>query len=347
MQKIKTALLSFGMSGRVFHAPFITVTEGLELCGSWERSKKAIQEKYPSAHSYTSLEEILNDQSISLVIVNTPTNSHFEYASQALQAGKHVVVEKAFTTTVEEAETLKKIAGQQGLKIAVYQNRRWDSDFRTVKKVIESQILGTINEMEIHFDRYKIELSPKLHKESPNEGSGLLKDLGPHIIDQALFLFGMPQQLFADIRITRPGSLVDDYFDILLYYPQHRVRLKAGYIIKEALPAYIVHGTKGSFIKSRADVQETNLQKGMQPNTTDWGTEPENEAGIIHYEKEGVSIRENIPTLKGDYRDFYTGVYTALTEDCPMPVTVDDGIKVMKIIEAAIKSSKEQRVLTF
>jgi len=347
MQKIKTALLSYGMSGRVFHAPFITVTEGLELSGSWERSKKVIEEKYPSVHSYTSLDEILNDNSIGLVIVNTPTNTHFEYASKALLAGKHVVVEKAFTTTVEEAETLKKIADQQRLKIAVYQNRRWDSDFRTVKKVIESHILGTINEMEIHFDRYKIELSPKLHKESPNKGSGLLKDLGPHIIDQALCLFGMPLQLFADIRITRPGSLVDDYFDILLYYPQHRVSLKAGYIIKEALPAYIVHGTKGSFIKSRADVQETNLQKGMLPVTADWGTEPENEAGIIHYEKDGISIRENIHTLKGDYREFYTGVYKALTEDCPMPVTVDDGIQVMKIIEAALKSSKEQHVLTF
>nr|WP_321373018.1 Gfo/Idh/MocA family oxidoreductase [uncultured Bacteroides sp.] len=346
MKQINTALLSFGMSGRVFHAPFINLHSGFHLAGSWERSKKQIQEFYPGVHSYDSLEAVLNDDSIDLVVVNTPIYSHFEYAAKALKAGKHVVVEKAFTSTVSEAEELKTIALEQDRQIAVFQNRRWDSDFRTVKQAIESGVLGEINEMEIHFDRFKLELSPKKHKEDANLGAGIVKDLGPHVIDQALYLFGMPQALFADLRITRPGSIVDDSFDILLYYPSFRVRIKGGYLVKEALPAYIVHGTNGSFLKTRADIQETDLQKGLLPNTIGWGTEPEAEQGLINYDKEGTTIREKIKTQQGNYLEFYNGVYTSLTKNRPMPVTVDDGIRVMQIIEAAFKSSKEKIVVS-
>ncbi len=345
MKQINTALLSFGMSGRVFHAPFINLHEGFNLAGSWERNKKQIQEFYPGTHSYDSFEAILNDDSINLVVVNTPVYSHFEYAAKALKAGKHVVVEKAFTSSVSEAEELKAIALEQNKQIAVFQNRRWDSDFRTVKQVIESGVLGDINEMEIHFDRFNLQLSPKKHKEEPNVGAGIVKDLGPHVIDQALYLFGMPQAVFADLRMTRPGSAVEDCFDILLYYPSFRVRIKGGYLVKEPLPAYIVHGTKGSFLKSRADVQEADLQKGLLPNTAHWGTEPEAEQGLINYDKNGTTIREKIKTLQGNYLEFYNGVYTSLTQNSPMPVTVDDGIQVMQIIEAAFRSSEEKRVI--
>ena len=345
MIQINAALLSFGMSGRVFHAPFIHLHEGFRLTGAWERSKKKIREIYPDVQSYDSLEAILKDDSIDLVIVNTPTYTHFDYASQALQAGKNVVVEKAFTTTVAEAETLKALAMQHHKQIAVFQNRRWDSDFQTVKQVIDSRVLGELNEMEIHYERYNMQLSPKEHKENPNAGAGILKDLGPHAIDQALYLFGMPQAVFADVRITRPTSLVDDYFDILLYYPSFRVRVKGGYIVKEPLPAYIIHGTKGSFLKSRADVQEANLQKGLSPNIASWGTEPESEKGLINYEKSGTTIRTKIQTLQGNYMEFYNGVYSALTQNSPMPVTVDDGIRVMRIIESAFRSNKERRVI--
>ena len=345
MIQINAALLSFGMSGRVFHAPFLHLHEGFRLAGAWERSQKKIREIYPDVQSYDSLEAILKDDSIDLVIVNTPTYTHFDYASQALQAGKNVVVEKAFTTTVAEAEALKVLAMQHDKQIAVFQNRRWDSDFQTVKQVIDSRILGELNEMEIHYERYNMQLSPKEHKENPNAGAGILKDLGPHAIDQALYLFGMPQAVFADIRITRPTSLVDDSFDILLYYPSFRVRVKGGYIVKEPLPAYIIHGTKGSFLKSRADVQEANLQKGLSPNVASWGTEPESEKGLINYEKNGTNIRTKIQTLQGNYMEFYNGVYSALTQNNPMPVTVDDGIRVMRIIESAFRSSKEKRVI--
>ena len=346
MKQINTALLSFGMSGRVFHAPFINLHEGFHLAGSWERSKKQIQEFYPGTHSYDSLEAVLNDDSIDLVVVNTPVYSHFEYAAKALKAGKHVVVEKAFTSTVAEAEELKTIALEHNKQIAVFQNRRWDSDFRTVKQVIESGVLGDINEMEIHFDRFNLELSPKKHKEEPNPGAGITRDLGPHIIDQALYLFGMPEAVFADLRTTRPNSVVEDCLDVLLYYPSFRVRIKGGYIVKEVLPAYIVHGTKGSFLKSRADVQEADLQKGLLPDTPNWGTEPEEEQGIINYDKDGTTIREKIKTQQGNYLEFYNGVHTAITQNAPMPVTVDDGIRVMRVIEAAFRSSEARKAIT-
>ncbi|MBA4196500.1 MAG: oxidoreductase [Chitinophaga sp.] len=339
MKKINTALLSFGMSGRVFHAPFIHLHEGFELLGSWERSNKTIQQNYPSVKSYNSLEAILNDDAVELVIVNTPTYTHFEYAEKALQAGKHIVVEKAFTTTVAEAEALKALAIKQNKQISVFQNRRWDSDFKTVKKIINSKVLGDLNEVEIHFDRYNLALSPKTHKEIPSGGAGILKDLGPHLIDQALCLFGMPEAIFADIRITRKISAVDDCIMLLLYYPTCRVTLKAGYIIKEALPSYIIHGTEGSFIKQRADVQETQLQQGLHPDVIGYGIESDETKGLLHTN----TVKEYVATEKGNYYDYYDGVYKSLTENIPMPVTVDDGINVMKIIEAAIVSNEQKK----
>ena len=181
MQKVKAGLLSFGMSGRVFHAPFIHEHAGFELAGSWERSKKTLNQHYPEAKSYDSLESILDDDSIHLIIVNTPTNSHFEYAKKALQANKHVVVEKAFTTTVAEAVELKSLAEERGRVLSVYQNRRWDSDFKTVKHVIDKGILGELKEVSFSYDRYNPALSPKLHKEIPGPGAGVVYDLGPHV----------------------------------------------------------------------------------------------------------------------------------------------------------------------
>lgn len=250
MKTINTALCSYGLSGRVFHAPFIDLHPGFQLTGSWERSKKLIQKDYPNAKSYPYLEVLLVDDEVELVVVNTPTYTHYDYTKQALLAGKHVVVEKAFTTTVAEAEELKELAEKQEKKLSVYQNRRWDSDFKTVKKIVQEGLLGDIVEAEFHFVRYKPTLSPKQHLEVPGRGAGLLKDLGPHLIDQALHLFGMPHAVFADIRITRQASQVDDYFELILYYDKLRVKLKASFLVREPVPSYILHGTNGSFLKS-------------------------------------------------------------------------------------------------
>ena len=345
MSTVSTALLSFGMSGRVFHAPFIHLHPGFELKGAWERSQKNIEKYYPGVKSYQSLEEILEDKSIDLIIVNTPTYTHYEYARRALEAGKHIVVEKAFTTSVAEGKALIALAQKVNKKIAVYQNRRWDSDFLTVQQIIQQGLLGKINEAEIHFDRFNLLIGPKLHKEQPGPGAGILKDLGPHIIDQALHLLGKPTALFADIRTTRDNSAVDDWFDIILMYPDFRVRLKAGYIVREPLPSYIFHGTKGSLIKSRGDIQEAELQKGIIPSGEDWGKEAVNNEGIIHYEKEGEFIKEQVVTAKGNYMKFYETVYHAITQNLPMPVTAEEGTAVIQIIEAAIQSNEMQSVI--
>ena len=344
MQKIKTALLSYGMSGKVFHAPFIELHPGFELLGSWERSKKLIQQYYPTVSSYPTLKALLESEA-DLVIINTPVATHFEYAKQVLQAGKHIIVEKAFTTTVAEATELAAIAKEKGVKLAVFQNRRWDSDFKTVKRVLLEDLLGEIVEAEFHFDRYNPSLSPKQHKETANAGAGILKDLGPHLIDQTLNLFGFPIAIYADIRTTRAQSVVDDWIDIVLYYANFRVRLKAGFFVREANPAYILHGKKGSFLKHRGDVQEDNLKALKKPNLDDWGTEPIDKQGILHTINNGEIIRKKIPTLQGNYCDFFEGMYQAVVNDNVEPVTALEGLQVMKIIEAAIQSNKQQKVI--
>ncbi len=346
MQPIKTAILSFGLSGKAFHAPFIALHKGFELCGIWERTKSDSLEFYPDIKIYRSLEEILADDSIELVIVNTPTATHFDFAKKVLEAGKHAVVEKAFTTTVEEAAILKELAEEKKLMLSVFQNRRWDSDFKTVKKIIQEGWLGEIMEAEIHFDRYKEELSPKPHKEIPAPGAGILNDLSPHLIDQALNLFGMPQAVFADLRMTRPGSKVDDYFEILFYYPMLRVRLKAGYQVREPFPAYVIHGRLGSFLKSRGDVQEPLLVANHKPNLTDWGTEPESEQGLLHTEKDGKVIREKVPTLQGNYYDYYDGIFQSIRNHQPVQVSAADGINVMRIIQLCFESNGERKVVS-
>lgn len=344
MNKIKTALLSYGMSGKVFHAPFLTVHPGFELIGSWERSKQAIQQDYPGTKSYSSLEELLQDD-IELVVVNTPVATHYEYAKQVLLAGRHVLVEKAFTTTVAEAEELKALADEKGLKLCVYQNRRWDSDFLTVKAIVEQGLLGEVVEAEFRFDRYNPNLSPKTHKETDNPGAGVLKDLGSHIIDQALYLFGFPQAVFADLRITRENSVVDDLFEVLLYYPDKRVRLRGGFFFREAVPAYAVHGRMGSILKERGDIQEAELKAGKMPGSEDWGTEPEEFMGLLHIEKDGQVVRGLVDTIPGNYYNLFDGLYKAIIEDATVPVTADDGIRVMKVIEAAIGSSATKTVV--
>ncbi|MGA9638881.1 Gfo/Idh/MocA family oxidoreductase [Flavobacterium sp.] len=345
MQKIKTALLSYGMSGKVFHAPFITLHPGFELMGSWERSSKLIQADYPEVKSYPSLESILESDA-NLVIVNTPTTTHYEFTKKVLEAGKHAIVEKAFTTTVAEAEELKALATIKGLKLAVFQNRRWDSDFKTVKKILNEGSLGEIVEAEFHFDRYNPNLSPKQHKETVNSGSGILKDLGPHLIDQALCLFGFPNAVYANIRVTREHSLVDDWMDIILYYSNLTVRLKAGVFNREMIPSFILQGTKGTFLKPRGDIQEDLLKLNYKPNLDDWGTETKENEGLWHTEIDGKIIREKIPTLQGNYYDYFDGMHQAITQNKPEPVTAHEGIQVMQIIEAAIESHAKKRMIS-
>ncbi len=344
MKAIPSALLSYGMSGRIFHAPFLEIHPGFELVGSYERSQKNIQKAYPGTYSYDSLEEVIQDEDIELIIVNTPIPTHFDYASKALRAGKHVVVEKAFTNSTAEAIELQKIAQEVGKHIFVYQNRRWDSDFLTVKKVYESGQLGDIVEAEFHFDRYNGAKSPKMHKELPGPGAGIIFDLGPHIIDQALYLFGKPTHVFADLRKTRPGTEVEDLFEILLYYPEMRVRLKAGYYFKVPVPAFQLHGKLGSFIKTRSDRQEADLDAGRKPEGDSWGQESPNDFGVIQVDGGNP---ERVPSKKGNFMAFYENVFQTLRGNETPAVGVQEGINSMRVIDAAIESSREKKVIKY
>ena len=347
MIPVKTALCSFGMSGRVFHAPFLHVNPGFEFYSVWEREKNLAVALYPSVRTVRTLEELLADPAVELVVVNTPNYTHFEYAKKALLAGKHVIVEKPFTVTEEEGKELIALAASTGKKLSSFQSRRFDSDYRTVKKVVDQGLLGRIIEAEIRYDRYTPALSPKVHKETAGPGRGLLYDLGSHLIDQALQLFGDPEAVFADITVTREHSLVDDYMEVLLFYPGLRVRLRSGYFVREAPPSYMFFGQKGTFLKSRTDVQERHLLAGEMPVGDNWGVEPESERGLLHTEKDGKIIREHIPTEKGNYGDYFTGIYEAIRNGAPLPVTAEEGTRIIRVIEKAYESVKEKKIVPF
>lgn len=341
-QPIHTALLSYGLSGKVFHAPFLNSNPDFKLVGAWERSKDLIRKDYPEVRSFKSLDEILNDKAIDLVIVNSPTYTHFEFASRVLEAGKHVVVEKAFTNNANEAEQLIALAKAANRTLAVYQNRRWDSDFKTVQKVNASGELGQLVEARISFERFNPVLSAKAHREEPGPGAGNLMDLGPHLVDEALVLFGMPYAVFGDIRSCRPGSKVDDYFEVLLFYPSLRVRLFSSYLVREPSPGFVVHGLRGSFTKNRSDAQEASLRKGGKPTDPTYGIEPDDQRGVLAL---ADGTRRMIETERGNYGDFYKALSSTLVDGAKAPVTGEEGLMVMKVLDAARESSQTGKVV--
>jgi scyllo-inositol 2-dehydrogenase (NADP+) len=341
MRPIPSAILSFGLSGKVFHAPFLDANPAFELHAVLERNRNEAEASYPGIKTYREIDALLADPNIELVVVNTPNATHYEYTRLALEAGKHVLVEKPFVTSVAEGEELAKLAAAKGLQLAVYHNRRFDSDFRTVQRVLHEGTLGEIREAAIHFDRFRPALSPKVHKEEPGPGAGILFDLGSHVIDAALHLFGMPEELFADIRLQRPGTQVDDAFELLLFYPQMRVRLHGGYFLRETLPAFQLFGTEGSFLKSRADVQEPDLLAGKRPGGDGWGIEPNQEMGWIH----DPSGRRQVPTEQGNYMLFFNQLFDAIREGKQLPVSASEGLDTIRIIEGAHLSSGARRAL--
>lgn len=349
MQLVKVGLCAFGMSGKVFHAPFLKEHPGFFISAIVERSKEESKEKYPEAVIYRSVEEMVNHADIEVVVVNTPVQTHFEYAKMALHAGKNVIVEKPFTVSLAEAEELVKLADEKGLFLSVYQNRRFDRDYLQVQKIIQDRKLGTLKEAEIRFDRFRTEASGKQHKENPEQmGSGSLHDLGSHLIDQATQFFGYPQKLFADIFSMKGKQFANDYFEILLFYPNDlRVRLKSSVFSKEAHYAYIFHGDKGSFLQERTDDQENELVAGAIPEYGKEWTKPLQEAdGILNF------INENSETERilmfseaGDYMNYYQQIYEYIVFGYALPSPGHDVIQNMKIIEAAEESAKEGKIV--
>ncbi|MDR2468865.1 MAG: Gfo/Idh/MocA family oxidoreductase [Tannerella sp.] len=337
MEKIKTGLASFGMSGQLFHAPFIHAHPQFELTAIVERSKDLACARYPQVRTVRGLEELTAMDDLELIVVNTPDSTHYSYARLALEAGKHVIVEKPFTNSVAEARTLIALAEKQGRMLGVYQNRRWDADFLTVKDIIEKEILGRTVEFESTFARYRNYIQAGTWKEL--EG-GITYNLGSHLIDQSLQLFGLPEAVFADIATLRKGGQVDDYFVLHLLRsaraPDVRITLKASYLMCDPAPRFVLHGTEGSYVKYGVDRQEALLKQGAVPNTPDWGVEELAEWGWLHRAGEG---RRKYPSLRGDYAGFYESVYQCLRRRVALPTDARNILPVIRIIEAAFKSS--------
>jgi predicted dehydrogenase len=342
---IKTGICSYGMSGKLFHAPFIDNHPGYELAGIVERHNNDSRQRYPTSKLYRSIDEMLEDDSLQLIIINTPTHLHFQNARAALEAGKHIVVEKPFTVTVKEAKEIADLAQSKNLFLSIYQNRRYDGDYRAVKDVLEKKLLGDLREVEIRYDRYRPIPAGKPHKEGDLPGAGIIYDLSPHLVDQALQLFGWPQSLFADVWKMRDEVKAKDYFEILFYYPKMRVRLKATCIARETIPAYTLHGMKGSFLQQRSDLQETQLNAGVTPSVHNWCPPPAQPDGILHTETNGEVVRSHLTSTPGNYMGYYDDVYKALTGQAANPVPAEDGIKTIRIIEAALKSAVEKKII--
>ena len=342
---IKTGICSYGMSGKLFHAPFIQAHPGYELVAIVERHNQDSKERYPDAKLYRSVEELCADKELQLIVVNTPTYLHYEQAKMVLEAGKNMVIEKPFAVTTKEAEELTALAEKNKLFISVYQNRRYDGDFRAVKEVLQQGWLGEIREAEIRYDRYRPSYGGKPHKEGDMRGAGIIYDLSPHLVDQAIQLFGFPKALFADLVKMRDDVAVPDYFELLFYYDRSRVRLKATCIARESTYAYTIHGMKGSFLQQRSDMQEQQLQAGTKPSLESWCPAPAAADGLLHTEINGEVIRKETMSTPGNYMGYYDDVYKALTGQGPNPVPPADGINNMRIIDAALESMASKKII--
>jgi predicted dehydrogenase len=332
---IHTGLLAYGMSGKIFHAPFIDKHSGFNLYAVTERNIKKAQKDYPYLISYRSVDELLNDKAIELVIVNTPNCFHYEHAKAALQKGKNVLVEKPFVANTKQAEELFKLADEQGVEIFFYQNRRWDSDYLSVKEIIESGKLGKLNEIHIRYDRYRKAIGTKTFKEMPVEASGLQFDLGPHLLDQVISLFGKPVSYRKVLGKNRKGTQVDDYFFAQLSYPDSlNITVTASLLVANPQSAFILHGSEGSYVKQRTDVQEEQLFNGIKPNDTGYGIELPGKEGILSIiDNEGCKVEHIVPSKQGNYVSIFDAIYQTLVYQKPYPITREDVLIQLEILE--------------
>lgn len=344
---INTGIIGYGLSGRYFHAPFLKVNPGFVVTKIVERHSQSARELFSQASIVDDYHKIADDPTIELAVITAPNIFHFGMAKDCLLAGKHIVIEKPFVPTTAEADELIALSQRVDRKIFVYQNRRWDGDFMTIRDILSQGLLGNLLEYEAHFDRFTPERKRAAWRDEPIPASGVLYDLGSHLIDQALALFGKPEAVFADIRAQRPGSKVDDYFHLHLNYPHHKAILKAGVFVKEPGPRYILHGDKGSFVKKGIDPQEELLRKGHLPAGEHWGREyPENH-GILNIISDEKESRETVETEAGNYAGFYTNVFDVLSAGTHQAVKPEEARTVIRIIELAFESEKVKSVIPF
>ncbi|MBE7175429.1 MAG: Gfo/Idh/MocA family oxidoreductase [Mucilaginibacter polytrichastri] len=336
LNPIKTGVLAYGMSGKVFHAPFLHTNDQFQFSAVTERTKKAAHERYPDVKSYDSVDALIADESLELIIINTPNFTHYEYAEKALKAGKHVLIEKPVAVTANEAKQLFSLAKSVDRQLLVYQNRRYNSDFLSVKKVLEEGRLGKLIDVYFRYDRYRLGIGAKYFKEEPYPGSGLAYDLGPHLLDQALSLFGRPEKYTKTLGKNRPGTQTDDYFFIHLEYATGlQVYLSASLLVAKALPAYVVNGVNGTFIKQRTDTQEDQLLAGMMPGEAGFGIEkPGSEGELTVVDADGKAHTEHVPSLSADYTNLFNDVYATLREGKTYPVKEEDVVWQLEILES-------------
>jgi scyllo-inositol 2-dehydrogenase (NADP+) len=344
---VRVGLIGFGLAGQAFHAPVIEGVAGMELACILERRGSLASEKYPKVRVARTLEELLSDETIRLVVVATPNDSHFDLAKACLLAGRDVVVDKPFAPTMAESDELVRLAAERGRLITVYHDRRYDGDFHTVQKIVASGALGEIVEFESRFDRFRPEAKPGAWRERADQpGAGVLFDLGPHLIDQALILFGEPQTITAWALRQRSISAVDDAFDIFLEYPRTRALLRARILAFAPTIHVLIHGSRGTFVKHGMDPQEELLRTEKFPRGKDWGPrwgeDPEENWGTLSVV--GAPPRQ-VKTERGDYRDFYANVRDAIEKGVPLEVTPQQSLQVMRAVLLAHKSSREKRTV--
>jgi scyllo-inositol 2-dehydrogenase (NADP+) len=342
---VRVGLIGFGLAGQAFHAPVIRGVQGMELACILERHTSNARQKYPEVRIARNLDEMLSDKTIGLVVVATPNDSHFSYTKACLEAGRDVVVDKPFTPTMAEAEQLVQLAADRGRLITVYQDRRWDGEFHTVKQLLKAGALGSVAEYEARFDRFRLDSKPGAWREVPDHpAAGVLWDLGPHLIDQALVLFGEPESIWASAFCQRQSSKIDDSFDVHMEYPTLRATLRARILAYAPGPHLLIHGTGGSFIKYGMDPQEEILRSPNCPDGPDWGAD----WGVETEDRWGTLSPVNgkphkVKTERGDYRGFYANVRDAIEKRAVLDVTPDQALRTMRALLLAHKSSREGR----
>jgi scyllo-inositol 2-dehydrogenase (NADP+) len=335
-QIIKTGLLAYGMSGKVFHAPFLSAHPGFDFYAITERHEKKAHLDYPGIKSYDSVDDLIDDPTVELVVINTPNYSHYEYAKKALLKGKHILVEKPFAATVAEAKELFALADRVGKKVFVYQNRRWDSDFLSLKEIVTGNRIGKVIELHIRYDRYRAGIGVKSFKEELVPATGLQYDLGPHLLDQAISLFGKPLNFYKVLAKNRKNTKVDDYFNIHLSFENNiHVYLTASMLVSDPQAAFVLHGEIGSYIKQRSDVQEQQLLSGMKLSDPGYGLEPQEKEGLLTLmAADGSKTQHHIPSAVGSYLPVFEAVYRAIVFDEPFPVKPEDILLQLEILQA-------------
>jgi predicted dehydrogenase len=339
--QVRVALVGYGFVGKTFHAPLIRSVPDLEIAIVSSRHSEKVRQDLPAAQVVPDPEKAVSHADVDLVVIASPNETHVPLATTALNAGKHVVVDKPFTVTLAEARALADLSRKNERLLSVFQNRRWDSEFLGARAIIEGGRLGEVLHFESHIDRFRPEVRPRW-REIAGPGAGLWYDLGPHLVDQALQLFGLPENLSASLVRQRPQAQTDDWFHVLLDYKRLRVILHGSLLVAGGTPRMALHGTRGSWLKFGMDVQEEQLVRGVIPGQASWGEDPRPALFYNGLDSEPVEL----PQPKGDQRQYYFGIRNAILNKAPNPVTPAQAVAVMAILETAIQSSATGQVLS-